>query len=470
MATILDTLHGKYTELKGQMVGLRDKAKAEDRDLTEEESAHIDAWLTEGDTVKASIEAEEKAIADRNARDDRINQFSAFAESPQQRVTSPISPNMPADPSAGDTYERRSNPTITGGPDSRQFASFGEMLKAVYVFADQRVRDPRLNWGNSGDPKAAASGLNEGTPSEAGFLVEQQTMAGLWSRTYETSAILNRIQTVQIGEQFNGLKMNGIDETSRVDGSRFGGVRAYWRAEAASVTATHPKFRQISLDLKDLMALYYATNEVLKDTVALESLVSAAISSEMQFKLEDGIVNGGGDGFPLGFLNSGCLVAVAKETGQAAATITYQNIVDMWARMWARSRLSSVWLINQDCEPQLFTMTMPTGTGAVPVYLPPGGASASPYGSIFGRPVIPVEYCATCGTQGDINLVDLSQYLGIEKGSLQQASSMHVRFIYDEMTYRFTFRFDGQPIWGSALTPYKGTNTLSPFVALAVRS
>ena len=44
------------------------------------------------------------------------------------------------------------------------------------------------------------------------------------------------------------------------------------------------------------------------------------------------------------------------------------------------------------------------------------------------------------------------------------------RFDYDEQTFRFIFRVDGQPWWAAQLTPYKGTNTQSCFVALATRS
>ena len=84
--------------------------------------------------------------------------------------------------------------------------------------------------------------------------------------------------------------------------------------------------------------------------------------------------------------------------------------------------------------------------------------------------MIPVEYCQTLGTTGDIILADFSQYLMIDKGGLQSASSIHVRFVYDETAFRFVYRVDGQPAWNAALTPYKGTNKLSPFVVLASRA
>jgi HK97 family phage major capsid protein len=115
-------------------------------------------------------------------------------------------------------------------------------------------------------------------------------------------------------------------------------------------------------------------------------------------------------------------------------------------------------------------MGLIVGTGGSPIYMPPGGLSASPYGTLFGRPMLPIEQASTVGTVGDILLLDPTQYIMGDKGGMQSASSVHVRFIYDESVYRFTLRTDGQPLWNSALTPAKGSNTLSPFVALATRS
>lgn len=129
------------------------------------------------------------------------------------------------------------------------------------------------------------------------------------------------------------------------------------------------------------------------------------------------------------------------------------------------------WFINQDTLPELMSMSQPVGTGGAPVWLPAGGASGKPYDTLFGRPVTEIEQAASLGTVGDIILADLSQYLCIEKGGLQSASSIHVQFVTDEQVFRFVARIDGQPLWQAALTPFKGTsNTVSPFVALATRS
>jgi HK97 family phage major capsid protein len=186
--------------------------------------------------------------------------------------------------------------------------------------------------------------------------------------------------------------------------------------------------------------------------------------------VDDAIFEGPGTAQPLGFMNANCKVTVPKETGQPAKTIQFENITNMWARCPARSMATAEWWINQDALPQLMGMSMVIGTGGIPVYLPPGGLSQSPYGTLMGRPVIPVEYCSTLGTEGDIVLADPSQYVMIDKGDIQYATSIHVAFLTDEQAFRFIYRVDGQPVDDKPITPFKGTNKQSTFVTLATRA
>ena len=359
---------------------------------------------------------------------------------------------------------RKFTPGGEGNPnDTRLFKSFGEQLMAGVAAAQQGATpDPRL--------LAINKALSESVPSDGGFLVQPDFSADLLRRTYEMGAITSRCRRIPISANANGLKINAVAETSRATGSRWGGITGYWGYEAGTKSEASPTFRQMELLLKKLYCMVYSTDELLQDTTALESVISQGCSEELNFLTEDAIINGTGAGQPLGVLNSPCLVSVAKETGQTAATVVTENIVKMWARMWAKSRPNAVWLINQDIEPQLFTMSLGVGTGGVPVYMPANGLSDKPYGQLMGRPVVPVEYCATLGTVGDIILADFSQYLLIDKGGIQAASSIHYLFVYDKTAFRFVYRVDGQPAWNAALTPFKGTNTLSPFVALAARA
>lgn len=343
--------------------------------------------------------------------------------------------------------------------------TLGSFLKAVHVAAISPGRtDDRLK------AQKAVLGSNEGVPSDGGFLVQPNQATELFMIEHAPDEIVKRARRFPVGANNNGLKINAVDETSRATGSRWGGVQVYWAAEGDTVTATKPKFRQIVLELNKLMALMYATDEILEDAAQLEAVARVAVREELSWELSNQFLRGTGAGKPRGILNSPALVTVSKETGQAAATLVYENVVKMWSRLHARSRANAVWYINQDVEPQLMTLSLVIGTGGVPVYLPPGGLSGSPYGTLFSRPIVPIEQASTLGTVGDINLIDMSQYLTIDKGGVKEASSMHVAFLTDQMAFRWTYRVDGESGWRSALTPANGSNTQSPFITLAARA
>ena len=173
---------------------------------------------------------------------------------------------------------------------------------------------------------------------------------------------------------------------------------------------------------------------------------------------------------PLGILNSNALIAVPKEGGQVKDTITAENVMDMWDRRWGANGQNYIWTIAQNCGKQLRKMSIPVGTGGELVYMPPGGLSGAQYGNIEGRPVIPTEYNPTLGDVGDILLFDPTQYQMIDKGGIQSAASIHVRFLYDESVFRFIYRIDGQPLWHTAVTPKNDGDTQSPYVAIAERA
>lgn len=353
------------------------------------------------------------------------------------------------------------------GPDAglRPFKTLGQQLAAVArAGQNPHATDPGLL------QIQAALGLSEGVQSDGGFLIQPDFTGELLELAHETGQLYRRTDRRQISAESNGIKINAVDETSRVNGSRSGGIRAYWTAEAASLTSTKPAFRQMELSLQKLTGLYYATDEELKDVTALQSNVARWFGDEFGFKLDDAVFRGVGGGMPLGVLAHAGTVSVAKETGQAAATILKENIEKMYARMWAPSVPKAEWYINQDCWPQLFALSAVVGVGGTPVFIPANSMANAPFGALLGRPIMPIEQCETLGTVGDIVLADFSQYLTIEKGGLEAASSIHVQFLTDETVFRFILRADGQPKRNAALTPFKGTATQSSFITLATRA
>jgi HK97 family phage major capsid protein len=301
-----------------------------------------------------------------------------------------------------------------------------------------------------------ATGLNETTPSQGGYLLPPQIAAGIQQSMWGVGSVLSRFNPIRVDG--NTLTINAIDETSRADGSRMGGVQGYWLAEAAQKTASKPKLRQIDLKLKKVAALCYATDELLADASALESWITNEVPNELRFKVEAAIINGDGVGKPLGILQSGALVSATRTD---ASKIDSLDIGRMWARRLPGYN-DYVWFVNPAVYPQLLNMTI----GDMPVFAPSIRPDV-PFGSLLGRPVIENEYCPNLGTVGDILLASPSAYALITKNGVEAASSIHIKFDYDETAFRFVYRVDGQPYYNAAITAYDGVNTVSPFIALA---
>jgi HK97 family phage major capsid protein len=226
----------------------------------------------------------------------------------------------------------------------------------------------------------------------------------------------------------------------------------------------------MELTLKKVAGLWYATDELLQDATALSAVASDGFSEALDLELEDVIINGTGAGQPLGIMKSPSLVTCAIETGQLADTVVAENIIKMWALLYSRSMPNAAWFISQSVLPQLMTMGVTVGVGGTPMWMPPSGLAGAPYGSLMGRPIYAIESCAKLGDLGDILLADLSQYIMIDKGGPQFASSIHLSSTTDQTCFRAVYRCDGQPAWNTTLTPKDGSSATSPFVTLAARA
>jgi len=362
------------------------------------------------------------------------------------------------------------------GKKKSVYSNIGEQLVDVVAAVNPDLSDSRKAEAIArlGQVRAdAASGANELIPSEGGFLVETDKGSMLDRGAVATGLLSQRCFNVPCSTNSNSLELNLIDETSRATGSRFGGIQVYMKAEADTVTASKPKFREGTWKLKDCMGIFYATGDVLKDSSQLAAVVNRWFPMEFGFKIDDEIVNGVGAGHLSGIIPAACTVTQAVETGQNRSTATdkimYENIVRMYARLLSSSDPNAVWFINRALLPHIMLMTITGGTASTPVFLPPNGAAGQPYMTLLNKPIIPIEQCQAPGTAGDIILADLNEYLLLTKGGIDAQASIHVRFLYDEQTFRWIYRFDGAPIRNKVLTPYKGgaTATQGPFVILA---
>lgn len=436
MSKQLRELQARKTTLVKEARSLTDRVAADSRDMSDDEVVAFDALRTRIDATSAAIDREAALIAD----EARISVGSAIGPI--------VTDNREADPKRG-------------------FGSLGEFMQAVYQ-ADKPGKsiDGRLLLGGLGGMSAAAPGnfSNEAAGQDGGFMVPPQFSQEIFKLSLGEDSLLPLTDNVEI----SGNSMAFPKDETTPWGTN--GIRAYWQGEAASAVATKPVLGLSTLRLKKLMALVPTTDELLDDANALTTYLPQKVALSIRWKANESILFGAGNGIPVGCMNAGAIVTVAKESGQATQTLVPQNLAKMIARLPPGSFTNAVWIVNNDVLPALFTLSL----GNFPIYLPTGlsvgGIQISPYGTLLGRPVFVSQHANTFSSQGDVLLVDLSYYQTITKaGGMQTATSMHLYFDADLTAFRTTFRMDGQSKISNPIAPAKGSNSLSPYIQLAAR-
>lgn len=312
---------------------------------------------------------------------------------------------------------------------------------------------------------AAAS---SGEPASGGFLVPEAFRAELLSLSLEKSVVRPRARIVPM--ETSRVIYPFLDDTSHAT-NVFGGVQGYWTPESGQMTDVAASFGRLALEAWKLTAFANVPNELIADSaISFEAFIRSTFPQALAYFADVAFLSGNGAGQPLGILTDGnaARVSVAKETGQAADTILWQNIVKMYSRMLPQSLSSAVWVVSPDVFPELATMALSVGTGGSAIWLQNG--VGGPPMTILGRPVIVSEKVENLGDKGDINFIDFSYYLVGDRQAMTVASSEHFRFQNGETSFKFVERLDGRPWLQSALTPRNGGPTLSPFVTLDARA
>jgi len=334
--------------------------------------------------------------------------------------------------------------SVAGDTNRTEYKNLGSFLKAV------RGHNVKYR-------ACPPEGNNETTDDEGGYLVDEQFSRNLITRMAQNGVLTTNMDRVPIGAGYNGLKFNGLMDYDRRDGHH--AVNVYRIGEACEKTKSIPKFERQSVDLEKLVGLYYATDELLQDEPALEAMVASWFGKEFAYRMDYEAMNGAGTTELLGLLNSAALVTLKRNT---AGAVDANDVARMYSRMYPPSIGRAEWFVSSSVLPQLIGMTI----GQQPVWLPPGGLSVAPYGTLFGRPIRICEVSPLLGSQADIGFFDMSEYLLIEKGGVQAASSIHVRFVYDETAFRFVLRNSGTPKWSRSIYPNQGTDEVSPWIVL----
>lgn len=362
---------------------------------------------------------------------------------------------------------RHSRRSPGAGLDNR-FSDLGEFIQTIWhKRTDGSVRLP-----NQKDLDGHLEFLNayqEKVPSDGGFLVPEEFRTEIITKALEKALVRPGAMVIPMGSPT--LTMPTVDATSNVS-SVFGGVVFYRTEEGEEFVESQAKFAKIKLDATKLTGLAHITNETIKDTRgALTSWLMANLPPAAAWYEDLDFINGTGAGEPLGILNAAnpALLVIAKETGQAAATILWENILRMYTRLLPTSIDSAEWWASPDTFFELATMALNVGTGGSAMWLPDG--RGRPQLTILGLPVKMTEKApGTLGEQSDLSLVDTGEYMIGDREELSIETSTHVKFTSDQTTMRVISRNDGRPAVVSAITPQNGGSTLSPFVTLGARA
>ncbi|NVM24187.1 MAG: phage major capsid protein, partial [Desulfobacterales bacterium] len=265
----------------------------------------------------------------------------------------------------------------------------------------------------------------------------------------------------------SSLKVPGKKITSHA--TSISGVVAYWIGEKAAKTESDPAFRLIELVAKKLACYTKSSDELVADSkIPIANVIGPAFIDAIQFQLDYDFFQGSGAACPLGIINSPCLISVTKEASQPAATILWENIVNMWASLFPPSMKRAIWVASVSTIPQLLTPSQAIGTGGTHYW--PALREAKTGGmTLLTRPILWTEKLPVLGQLGDIVLCDFSQYTIGMRQQVRIESSNAPHFSEDIKDWRAVLRADGQPSWDQALTLKDGSTQVSPFVALAKR-
>ena len=377
-------------------------------------------------------------------------------------------PNLaPGKPGAYDAKGKGAayNAAALGAHIDGKYDSLGEVLRATSPKASTFGDREALGNKHSAAEKILNS-FGSQIPADGGFLIPEQMRSDLLQVSLESSIVRPRATVVPM----TGLRLSlpTVDVTSNVS-SVFGGIVGYWTEEGAALTESQGAFGKIVLDAKKLTAFCLAPNELVADAPAFSAYIDQKLPQAVSFFEDIAFMTGSAVGEPEGFINSPGVASVSKETGQTAATLLWENITKMYARMLPASLASAVWIASIDVFPELATMALSVGTGGSAVWLN-NGVQGPPM-TILGCPVIFTEKTPVLGTTGDISFVDLSYYLIGDRQTMQVASSTEYKFGSDQTAFRVIERVDGRPWLQSAITPKNNSSsTLSAFVQLATRS
>ncbi len=307
-------------------------------------------------------------------------------------------------------------------------------------------------------------------PADGGYLIPEEVRADIMTRALEGAIV--RPQATVVPLPTGKMRWPVNDMTTEV-GEVYGGIQFAWLDAGETFSETSATFGSLALEQHKLGGLASVPNELIRFAPSLETWMRTNMPNGIREFEDRALISGDGVGKPLGGLhaNNPALIVVGDETGQSTASITWNNVLAMFAQLLPESYATAEWDITPDAIPEIFSMALPVGTGGSAVMLGEGQGPAKLPMTMLGIPIRWTRKApAVLGTQGDISLADWTQYTIGDALAVQFDTSEHSSFRSDKTDFRILLHVDGQPSLLSPLTPQNNGPQLSAFLQLETRS
>lgn len=453
----LDEQRARLVDLSERASGIINAADAESRPLTKDEGDTVEKLNAEFDSVQAEIGQREKVAAMR------------------AQVSRPVGVQAELPPLPGDIVHA---------------ARTAENARAGILLPANCARPSALLVPRASDPKGGAETFfraianrvytpelvknaygNEGSGADGGFSVPPSWFAGVIDQALQAAEFAPRARIFP--STGPALTIPMPDYTNRQ--TDLAGLSGNWSAEGATQTAQRLRWRQVNVPANKLFILAEASGELAEDGLGFAMQLQQGLSTAAAYSLDAAILGGTGVGQPLGILSDPAAISVNPESGQAADSVLFQNLVNVYSRLAPACQKRATWFISPGVLPSLLTLTFPSSGGAViPVLLGNGNATnaaaGEPVGTIFGRPVVVTEISRAIGDPGDVVFADVTQYALVVRAGARIEMNAGPGFNRDVMSWRLIWRVGGQSFWNAAISPYAGGLSLSWCAYLAARA
>lgn len=316
---------------------------------------------------------------------------------------------------------------------------------------------------------------SKGDWRSAGILIPDVMIDRILSMTPEADFITPRCTRIPMGASVVKIPAR-VDKDHST--SVTGGTRVYRTKETATVSKTKDTFEMVSLEANEIVGEAAATKQLLRDSpISIPALIEASMGAANVDKRIDELLNGNGQGMPLGVLNAAnlALLSIDRTTGQSDSVIVSgMDVIRMAKRVWGYQ--NAIWIANYDLFEILNTLVIesPNNAGIIKLFTPVEGGGGV-MGTLWGRPLYFTEYAdginsgdgSTIDEWNDnfLSCINFSEVMYGERFT-EFNRSVHVRFSEREEVFQFVTENDARPWWKTYLTPKKGITTRSPFVTL----